>query len=155
MKRIATTAAATVIVLASTWAPAGASAAPRAAVSARAAKVQLRRTSIGTILVTGSGFTVYRFTRDPRNRNTCVTVTECSSIWPALRTTAKPIAGPGVKASLLSSIPLAGGGRQVTYAGHPLYTYAPSTERGETSYSGVIEFGGTWDAVSASGRLVG
>jgi len=152
MKRIATTAAA-LVVLATIWAP-GASGASPAAVSTRAAKVALRRTSIGTILVTGSGFTLYRFTRDPRNRNTCVGVAECSSIWPALRTTAKPIAGPGVKASLLSSIPLAGGGRQVTYAGHPLYTYAPATERGETAYSGVIAFGGTWDAVSAAGHLV-
>jgi len=154
MNRVSTTAAAALAALASASILASASPASPAAVSAKAAKVQLRHTSLGTILVTGSGFTVYRFTRDPRNKNTCVKVTECASIWPALRTTGKPIAGPGVKASLLSSIPLAGGSRQVSYAGHPLYLYAPATERGETSYAGVIAFGGTWDAVSSTGAVV-
>jgi predicted lipoprotein with Yx(FWY)xxD motif len=122
--------------------------------AARAAKVGLRHTSLGTILVTSSGFTLYRFTRDPRNKDTCVKVSECSSVWPALRTTGRPVAGPGVKASLLSSISLPGGGRQVTYAGHPLYTYAPASERGETAYVGAMQFGGTWDAVGPSGGLV-
>ncbi len=30
----------------------------------------------------------------------------------------------------------------------------PRPNAGETSYTGVIEFGGTWDAVSRSGGLV-
>jgi predicted lipoprotein with Yx(FWY)xxD motif len=154
MNRTRTTAAGALAVLASLSMLASASPAAPSAVSARAAKVQLRHTSIGTILVTGAGFTLYRFTRDPRNKDTCVKVTECPSIWPALRTTGRPIAGPGVRSSMLSSIALPGGGRQVTYAGHPLYTYGPATERGETAYSGVIAFGGTWDAVSSSGGLV-
>jgi predicted lipoprotein with Yx(FWY)xxD motif len=154
MNRIRTTAAGTLAVIACASPLASVSQASPTAAAARTAKVQLRHTSIGNILVSGSGFTLYRFTRDPRNRNTCAPVTECSSIWPALRTSGKPLAGPGVKRSLLSSIPLAGGGRQVTYAGHPLYTYRPSTEPGETSYVGVMAFGGTWDAVSSSGGLV-
>jgi len=122
--------------------------------AARVAKVALRHTSLGSILVTSSGFTLYRFTRDPRNTDMCVKVSECSSVWPALRTSGKPSAGPGVKSSLLSSISLPGGGKQVTYAGHPLYTYAPASERGETGYVGAMQFGGTWDAVSSSGGLV-
>jgi predicted lipoprotein with Yx(FWY)xxD motif len=122
--------------------------------TARIAKVQLRHTSLGTILVTGSGFTLYRFTRDPRNKDTCAHVSKCPGFWPALRTSGTPLAGPGIKRSLLSSIPLAGGGRQVTYAGHPLYTYAAAGERGETAYVGAKEFGGMWDAVSSSGNLV-
>ncbi len=122
--------------------------------AARAAKVQLRHTSVGTILVNGSGFTLYRFTRDSRNKNTCVKVRECAANWPALRSSGKPIAGPGVKASLLGTIGLPGGGRQVTYAGHALYTYAAASERAETVYVGAMQFGGTWDAVSSSGNLV-
>ncbi len=134
-------------------APAGAIGAP-AAHSSRAARVQLRSTGSGRILVDSSGFTVYRFTRDPRNRDTCVGITECASLWPPLRTSGRPTAGPGVRASLLSSIAIGGGARQVTYAGHPLYLYAPSGERAETAYIGAMSFGGTWLAVNAAGGLV-
>jgi hypothetical protein len=35
-----------------------------------------------------------------------------------------------------------------------LYRYALASERGETSYMGVRQFGGTWYAVSASGANV-
>jgi len=55
---------------------------------------------------------------------------------------------------VLSTVKLADGSEQVTYAGHPLYTYAPSTEKAETSYIGVKFFGGAWDAVNASGGAV-
>ena len=64
----------------------------------------------------------------------------------------KPSAGPGVRASLLSTINLAGGNNQVVYAGHPLYIYeaAPAS----TSYAGTKEFGGRWYAINAKGHAV-
>ncbi len=133
-------------------APAGARA--PAARAAAAPTLQLRRTSIGTILVDSAGFTVYRFTKDTGARNTCMASRECNSAWPPLTSGAKPSAGAGVKASLISTIALPGGKRQVTYAGRPLYLYAPASERGETSYVGVRAFGGTWLAVNASGGTV-
>ena len=125
-----------------------------AAQAAKTTRVGLSHTSLGRILVNGSGFTLYEFSKDARNRNTCAKIRECSAVWPALTTSGKPVAGPGVKASLLSTIKLSGGARQVTYAGHPLYTYAPASERGETSYAGTSQFGGTWDAVNAAGGRV-
>ena len=125
-----------------------------AAQTARTARVGLARTSLGKILVTASGFTLYEFSRDPRNKNTCAKVRECSNTWPALTTSGNPVAGAGLKASLLSTIRLSGGTRQVTYAGHPLYTYAPASERGETAYVGAGQFGGTWYAVNAAGGRV-
>jgi predicted lipoprotein with Yx(FWY)xxD motif len=131
-----------------------ASAAPSTAHGARAAKVQLRKTSAGKILVDARGFTLYRFTRDSRNKDTCVMVSECSQIWPPLTTGGRPTAGSGVKGSLLSTIKLPNGRKQVTYAGWPLYLYQPSSERGETSYIGFEAFGGKWDAVSSAGKLV-
>jgi predicted lipoprotein with Yx(FWY)xxD motif len=127
-----------------------AAAAPSAHV-ASAQKLQLRHTSLGTVLVDSTGFTVYRFSKDTGKKNTCITTSECSRTWPALTTSGQPTAGPGVKASLLSTITLSGGVRQVTYAGHPLYRYATASERGETVYVGAKQFGGTWFAVSASG----
>lgn len=122
--------------------------------TARAAKVELRSTSLGRILVNASGFTLYRFTIDPRNKDMCVMVHECAQLWPPLTSSAHPVAGPGVSSSLLSTIKLPSGARQVTYAGHPLYLYAPAGERGETAYVGVTQFGGTWLALNSAGHSV-
>jgi predicted lipoprotein with Yx(FWY)xxD motif len=133
--------------------PAGAGAVP-AAHAARAQKIQLRHTSFGTVIVDASGFTLYRFSKDTGKQNTCLKTSECSTTWPALETTGQPTVGPGLKSSLVSTIALPGGKRQVTYAGHPLYRYAAATERGEAGYAGVKQFGGTWYALSASGGNV-
>jgi len=84
--------------------------------TSRVAKVGLRRTSVGTILVSASGRTLYEFTRDRAHSNSCVKISGCSEIWPALTTSGQPTAGPGVRASLLSTIKLPGGAKQVTYA---------------------------------------
>jgi predicted lipoprotein with Yx(FWY)xxD motif len=130
--------------------PAGATSAH----AARAQMIQLRHTSIGKVLVDSSGFTVYRFSKDTAKKDTCLTIKECSGTWPALTTSGKPTAGPGVSSSLLSTITLPGGSHQVTYAGHPLYRYSAADERAETGYAGEEQFGGKWSAVSASGANV-
>jgi predicted lipoprotein with Yx(FWY)xxD motif len=121
--------------------------------ASRVAKIGLRHTSIGTILVSASGRTLYEFTRDHANNNRCVKISGCSKIWPALTTSGKPTAGPGVRASLLSTIKL-GGAKQVTYAGHALYLYSADSGPGETSYVGEKAFGGIWYAINSSGRTV-
>jgi predicted lipoprotein with Yx(FWY)xxD motif len=115
----------------------------------RAATVQLRHTSLGNILVSGSGRTLYEFTRDHANKSSCAGISGCSAVWPSLKASHRPTAGSGVKASLLSSH-----GGQVTYAGHPLYTYSGDSGPGETFYVGAKQFGGTWYAVNSSGGTV-
>jgi predicted lipoprotein with Yx(FWY)xxD motif len=120
----------------------------------RAAKIQLRHTGVGKVLVDSSGFTLYRFSKDPRNSDTCVKISECTNLWPPLTSSGRPVAGPGVRAALLSTIKLPGGGRQVTYAGHPLYRYSAATEKGETGYVGAQQFGGSWYAVNSAGGSV-
>jgi len=154
MKRAHLLLAAVLAGVAASSAAAGAQAAQGTVHAAKAAKLQVRSTSLGKILVNSAGFTVYRFTKDPRNKDTCVTTSGCAEVWPPLTTSGRPIAGAGVKASLLSTIKLSDGRKQVTYAGHPLYLYKSATERGETSYVGVSSFGGTWDAVNTAGKLV-
>ncbi len=129
-------------------------ASPVTAHSAHAAKVALRHTALGNILVTSSGFTLYEFTRDHAGADSCVHVSGCTETWPPLQTSAKPIAGPGVKASLLSTTRLPGGKTQATYAGHPLYTYSGDSGPGETYYVGQSLFGGRWYALNASGGAV-
>ncbi|HEY2282287.1 MAG TPA: hypothetical protein VGH60_01915 [Solirubrobacteraceae bacterium] len=121
---------------------------------ARAAKVTLRHTRLGNILATSSGFTLYEFTHDRGPHNSCVHISECSSTWPPYTTSGRPSAGPGVRASLLSSIKIPGGKTQVTYAGRPLYLYSGDSGPGETSYVGESMFGGRWYGLNASGGAV-
>ena len=144
------------LILAATSGAAAASSAGGAARAqdSRAAKIQLRHTEVGKVLVDSSGFTVFRFSKDPRNSDTCVKISGCTNLWPPLMSSGRPVAGPGVRSALLSTIKLPGGGRQVTYAGHPLYRYSAATEKGETGYVGAQQFGGGWYAVNAAGGSV-
>ena len=117
------------------------------------AMIKLRHTGKGLILTNGRGFTLYEFARDSRNRDRCVSIKGCVSTWPIARTNGRPLAGPGVRGSLLGSIRV-GNVSQVTYAGHPLYTYSGDNGPGRTSYVGARAFGGTWYAINASGATV-
>jgi predicted lipoprotein with Yx(FWY)xxD motif len=103
-----------------------------AARSSAAATVQLRHTSLGSILVSGSGRTLYEFTRDHGDKSSCAAISGCSEVWPSLKASGRPTAGSGIKASLLSTT----SGKQVTYAGHPLYTYSGDSGPGKTTASG-------------------
>ncbi len=153
MKRISIVLAGILATIASGSAIASAQAGVSRAHAGRATEVVLRHTSLGTILTTSSGFTLYEFTRDRGSVDSCIKIHGCAQAWPALETSGQPTAGSGVKASLLSSIRISGGARQVTYAGHPLYTYSEDS-RGATGYVGVSAFGGNWYALSSSGRTV-
>jgi predicted lipoprotein with Yx(FWY)xxD motif len=146
--------AASVSAVADVSAVAGAQGQRPTANASRAAKINLRHTRLGTILVSSSGRTLYEFTKDRAHSNSCVKISGCSEIWPALTSSGKPSAGPGVRASLLSTIKLPGGSRQVTYAGHALYLYSADSGPGETSYVGEKAFGGTWYAINAAGHTV-
>jgi predicted lipoprotein with Yx(FWY)xxD motif len=132
---------------------AGASASVAAA-SNGPAKIQLRKTRVGMILTNSRGFTLYAFTRDTRNHDACAQIKHCLSLWPVVATRGRPVAGRGVNRRLLGTITLKGGTRQVTYAGHPLYTYVADTGPGDTFYVNFLQFGGRWPAVNAAGREV-
>lgn len=121
---------------------------------ARAATVRLARTSKGKILVNSRGFTLYMFTADRRNRDHCVKVSGCTRIWPPLTVRTRPTAGIGVKRSLLGTIRLPNGHKQVTYNGHPLYGYTGDSAPRSIYYIGFSEFGGRWYAVNAGGHAV-
>jgi predicted lipoprotein with Yx(FWY)xxD motif len=133
--------------------PVGISQAATRAHTARSAKLQLRHTPLGSILVNRAGHTVYVFTRDSRNHDRCAATAGCTGIWPLLTTSGTPTLGPGVKRSLVGTIQVAGA-RQVTYAGHPLYTYIADAGPGDTSYVGQQQFGGKWFALNAAGHVV-
>lgn len=146
MKRILVAILTTVAVALLTTALAGA--------SATRAKLQLRKTRVGTILVNARGFTLYAFTKDGRNKDNCAKIPGCLGAWPVVATGGKAIGGPGVRGSLIGTITLKGGTRQVTYAGRPLYTYVGDSGPGQTYYVNFLQFGGYWPAVNAAGKEV-
>ena len=116
--------------------------------------VGLRNTKVGTILVAPDGFTLYEFSRDKSNVDNCQNISGCLAAWPALTSSGAPKAGHGVNSHLLGTIKLKNGKRQVTYAGHPLYTYVGDSGPGQTDYIGDVGNGGTWWAVNAHGGTV-
>jgi predicted lipoprotein with Yx(FWY)xxD motif len=127
---------------------------PAAAGASGPATVKVASSSIGKILVNGAGRTLYMFTKDGRNHDRCFPNRDCRAVWPALTTKGRPLARAGAKSSLLGTIRLPNSARQVTYAGHPLYTYSADVMPHDTDYVGVQQFGGTWFAVSAGGGKV-
>jgi hypothetical protein len=59
-----------------------------------------------------------------------------------------------VHQSLLGTIKLKNGKLQVTYNGHPLYTYIADGSPHQTFYVNQFQSGGRWPAVNAAGGLV-
>lgn len=123
-----------------------------AATGPQAARVSAAQSSLGKIIVDGQGRTLYLFEKDNRGRSACSGT--CAMYWPPVITHGKPIAGRGLKSSLLGTIRRANGARQVTFAGHPLYRYALDTKAGQTNGEGLQDFGAGWDALSPAGKKI-
>jgi predicted lipoprotein with Yx(FWY)xxD motif len=114
--------------------------------------VRVRKTRLGTILVDPRGRTLYLFKRDSGTKSACFGA--CATAWPPLRAGSKPVAGHGAKASLVGTTGRSDGRPQVTYNGHPLYTFVMDTKAGETNGEGLTAFGGRWFVVSPAGKQI-
>lgn len=114
--------------------------------------ISVHETALGKALVDARGHTLYLFEKDKNAMSSCNGA--CLVYWPAVLTTGKPRAGAGVRASLLGRTKRADGRRQVTYAGHPLYTFVGDQKAGQTTGEGLTDFGAPWDAVAPNGRSI-
>jgi predicted lipoprotein with Yx(FWY)xxD motif len=110
--------------------------------------------TVGAVLVDAEGRTLYIFEPDKHSKVTCVS--SCASLWPPLKlSSGQSVVGPiQLKASLLGSDPDPEGGRVVTYAGWPLYTYAADTAAGQDTGQGIETDGGLWYVISPSGTVI-
>jgi predicted lipoprotein with Yx(FWY)xxD motif len=104
--------------------------------SAASTVVTTKKTSLGTILVTSSGKTLYLDAHDKLGHPACKGA--CLSIWPALKARGTLKASGRAKTADLGTTKIAGGIKQVTYNKHPLYTFV-SAAKG-TSGEGVNGF---------------
>jgi len=117
-----------------------------------ASTVMARSTSLGKVLVDAQGRTLYLFEKDHGTGSTCYGA--CAAIWPPLTTGGHPVAGPGVAAAKLASSKRSDGKTEVTYAGHPLYTYAGDSRAGQVRGQGLDQFGAEWYVLAPSGHKI-
>jgi predicted lipoprotein with Yx(FWY)xxD motif len=116
------------------------------------AKVALAKSPLGRILVDSKGITLYDFVKDKGTTSACYGA--CAALWPPLITKGKPVAGPGVRASLLGTTKRKDGKLEVTYGGHPLYYFVTDKKPGQTTGQGVNQFGGPWWVLSPAGKEI-
>jgi predicted lipoprotein with Yx(FWY)xxD motif len=120
--------------------------------SGAASVVSTKTSSLGTFLVDGNGRALYLWDADHGSKSTCSGA--CAQAWPPLTTTATPKASGAVKASLLGTTKRTDGSHEVTYAGHPLYTFAGDTQAGQTTGQGSNGFGAPWWVVTPAGKAL-
>ena len=121
---------------------AGASAPPPAATA-----TGLTTTTIGgtTVLANAQGRTLYSFAPDTPAASRCYG--SCAVYWPPVTgTTAAGQGQPGT----VTTITRTDGSHQLTYNGHPLYTYIGDTAPGQARGNNLNLNGGLWHDVPAS-----
>ena len=107
---------------------------------------------LGTVLVDSEGFTVYEFAKDNGTTSSCYGA--CEENWPPVTTNGAPTAGEGAMSSHLGTTKRKDGTLQVTYAGHPLYTFIKDESPGEATGNGLEFFGGKWSVLDEAGSTV-
>jgi predicted lipoprotein with Yx(FWY)xxD motif len=116
------------------------------------ATVAATSSKLGSILVDGSGRTLYLFEKDKADQSACVGA--CVAAWPVDKSSAAPKTGSGVQASLLGTVKRSDGSTQVTYNHHPLYYYSGDSAAGQQNGQGVNAFGALWYVVAPTGGAV-
>jgi predicted lipoprotein with Yx(FWY)xxD motif len=108
----------------------------------------LKTTTIGgtTILTNAKGFTLYSFAPDTPATSKCYG--SCAVYWPPVTGTAA--AGQGLPGRV-GTIRRTDGSHQITYNGHPLYTYIGDSAPGQARGNNLNLNGGLWHEVPASG----
>jgi predicted lipoprotein with Yx(FWY)xxD motif len=99
------------------------------------------------ILVNSSSMTLYKFSADSGDTSACNA--GCAAVWPPLTVPAgtTPKGGPGTGGTF-GTISRTGGTLQVTYDGHPLYTFTGDSSAGATSGENLVSDGGKWTVVT-------
>jgi predicted lipoprotein with Yx(FWY)xxD motif len=104
---------------------------------------------LGRVLVDAAGLTLYDFHKDKGAASSCYGA--CAGVWPPLITDGEAQASNGAIPSKLGTTERKDGTTQVTYAGHPLYTYAEDRKPGDSKGNDIDSFGAEWYALEPSG----
>ena len=99
-----------------------------------------------TVLTNAKGLTVYTFAADSPGKSNCNG--SCAAYWPPV--TGSPSAAAGIPGTF-ATITRADGTKQVTWNGHPLYTYVGDRGPGQASGNNLNLNGGLWKEIVVSG----
>lgn len=104
---------------------------------------------LGTVVIDGLGFTLYRSDGDSAKPPTSTCVDACARDWPPVldKTGAEPVL-EGVDPSVVGSVIRDDGSEQVTIGGWPVYRYAADSAPGSTDGHGKAD---AWWAVTPTG----
>jgi len=108
---------------------------------------------LGQVIVNSDGMTLYDFHKDKGTKPSCYGA--CEGFWPPLTTSGEPMAKGGAQASMLGTTERKDGTMQVTYAGHPLYTFVKDEKSGEANGNDYKAFGAQWYALMPNGEEPG
>ncbi|PRY42220.1 hypothetical protein [Umezawaea tangerina] len=108
--------------------------------------------NLGTVLTDKGGMTLYRFDKDTPKPSTSNCNGDCAVKWPPALVTSDSFEVQGVDKALVGTITRADGGKQLTVAGWPLYTFSEDKVCGEAKGQGV---GGTWFVSTPEGKKAG
>ena len=112
---------------------------------------------LGSVVVDGSGRTVYILTSGGHTNSPCTDASGCTTVWPDLSLPAgvsSATATRGIQASLLGTKKLSDGETYPTYNGWLMYEYAADSGPGQANGQGIQSFGGTWYVLSPSGNPI-
>jgi predicted lipoprotein with Yx(FWY)xxD motif len=113
----------------------------------------LQRSPVGPILATGGGNTLYDFVPDTPTHSACVD-TACIFQWPPLIKSGPIEVGKGLNTALVGTLARPDGSTQISYGGHPLYTYNMDVTPGMVTGQAVDQDGGLWYVINAQGKQI-
>lgn len=116
-------------------------------------EVTTKHSKYGTILAAGpTKLTAYLFEADKGTASVCTGA--CAAARPPVLAKGAPTASSQAASADLGAITRAGGVKQVTYEGHPLYCFVKDKDDGDAYGEGVKAFGATWSVLAPSGQKV-
>ena len=111
----------------------------------------LQTSPAGPILATGNGSTLYDFVPDTPTHSACVN-DGCVFQWPPLIKSGPVRVEKGLDAALVGTLRRPDGSTQLSYGGHPLYTYNLDVTPGMVTGQAIDQDGGLWYVIDAKGR---
>lgn len=117
------------------------------AATAKPVTLVVKHSKLGSIVaVGGRRMTVYLFTADRGKHSSCTG--ECAKVWPPVVGHATAV---GVASGKLGTTVRSDGTEQVTFNGHPLYTYAKDGDAGDAYGQNLKSFGADWYVLTPAG----
>ena len=113
---------------------------------ATAGAVNSRATSLGDVLTSPTGRTLYALMTDTKTKSTCDS--NCAMVWPPLLVEKGWTAAPNLDRALFGTLARDDGPRQLEAGRWPLYTFSGDTKPGDVNGEGSD---GVWFAVGTNG----